>query len=88
MASANKPADKACLVLVTLIEPKYKAKTYMVVSVHPCKLDASLPTKESGPYKSKILLIMAKDAVPEMGLTIAIGKTLTGIFRASKTGLK
>ena len=26
-ASANKPADKACFVLVTLIEPKYKAKT-------------------------------------------------------------
>ena len=32
--------------------------------------------------------MIANDAVPEIGLTIAMGKTLTGMFKAFKKGLK
>ena len=46
----NKPTSSAYLVLNIFILPKYKANTYIVVSVHPWIVDDNLPIKESGPY--------------------------------------
>ena len=56
--------------------------------MQPCRFEANLPTKESGPYNSKILLMIANDAVPEIGLTKAIGKMLIGIPTLSNNGVK
>ena len=60
----------------------------MVVSVHPCKVEASRPTKESGPKFLKISFIIAREAVPEIGLTKAIGNISIGRFNRLKKGSK
>lgn len=72
-ASANNPTGNACFHLVIPTLVKYKLKTYIVVSVDPCIVEATLHDKESPPPE-QIWSNKATEALPEIGLNITIGK--------------
>ena len=55
--------------------------------MHPWRVDANLPIYVSTPYILNTLSIIAKLALPEIGLNIAIGNTSFGNFIKSNTGL-
>ena len=69
------------------IDPKYKDITYSVVSVDPCITDDKSPIKLSGPYVLKILVSIARVAVPEIGLISARGNISIGRLKTIKSGL-
>ena len=71
--SANNPAFRAYLIFVMPTLPKYRVITYNVVSVLPCRVDATLPIKESGPSTLNISVMMTSEAEPLMGRRKAIG---------------
>ena len=60
----------------------------MVVSVLPWIVDASIPAKLSGPYFIKISFIIDSDAVPDIGLKIAIGIISIGNLKFDNNGVK
>ncbi|GAE90094.1 hypothetical protein JCM21531_3679 [Acetivibrio straminisolvens JCM 21531] len=50
------------------------------------KVDATRPTKESGPCTLNMSDNIAKDALPDMGRRKTMGKASVGIFKKSATG--
>ena len=58
-----------------------------MVSVDPIKVDATRPTKESGPCTLNMSDSIARDALPEIGRRKTIGSASGGILKILVTGL-
>ena len=81
--SANNPTFKACFHFVTPTEVKYKHKTYIVVSVLPCIVEAILQAIPSTSFL-QIESKTATEALPETGLKIIIGIISIKLFISGK----
>ena len=76
--SANKAAQSTNLVFFTFIQLVYTAIVYSVVSVDPIIVDAINPILVSTPKFVIISVAIAIEALPDIGLRIARGKTSIG----------
>ena len=71
--SAKSPATSVYRVFLILTEPKYKAKTYKIVSEQAWNTQDKRPTNESAPKVFIESIIMALEPLPLNGCIRAVG---------------
>ena len=83
---AVNPANNTNLVFFIFTQLEYTAIVYKVVSVDPIIIAANFPINESTPFCFIISVAIAKDPLPEIGLSNANGIISFGILKISKNG--